>query len=177
MKPTSRQAAVQWVRSAMDRHESDLLRYARGILGDAERARDVVQETFMRMVQSRQVGQDEHLRPWLFAVCRNRALDVRRKEQRMHTASEHIEGRDDGGQSAPAAIAIQREAAERVERALTGLPANQQDVLRLKFQSGFSYKQIAEITGLSVSNVGFLIHTGIKTLRKDFQASGLMARA
>jgi len=38
-------------------------------------------------------------------------------------------------------------------------------VLVLKFQDGLSYKQIGERTGLSVSNVGFLIHTGIKTLR------------
>jgi RNA polymerase sigma-70 factor (ECF subfamily) len=47
-------------------------------------------------------------------------------------------------------------------------------VIRLKFQNGFSYKQIAGITGLSVSNVGFLIHTGIQALRKRFRADGLL---
>ena len=46
------------------------------------------------------------------------------------------------------------------------LPANQQEVIRLKFQHGLSYKQIAEVTQLSVSNVGFLIHAGLKTLRQ-----------
>ena len=61
-------------------------------------------------------------------------------------------------------------------RAMRALPANQQEVLRLKFQNGFSYKQIAGITGLSVSNVGFLIHTGIQRLRKRFKATGLIAR-
>ncbi len=49
--------------------------------------------------------------------------------------------------------------------ALATLTANQQEVIRLKFQHGLSYKQIAQVTTLSVSNVGFLIHTGLKILR------------
>lgn len=170
------QSHVQWVREAMDRHEAALLRYARRILGDVERARDVVQETFLRMVESRS-GDDDRLRAWLFAVCRNRALDVRRKERRMHLANDPLEAASDARTDGPAAIAIAHEAAERVRQALAELPDNQQEVLRLKFQNGFSYKEIAEITGLSVTNVGFLIHTGVKSLRKQFKASGLMARA
>ena len=52
--------------------------------------------------------------------------------------------------------------------ALVGdLPENQREVLRLKFQCGLKYREISEVTGLSVSNVGFLIHTAISTLRKD----------
>jgi len=38
-------------------------------------------------------------------------------------------------------------------------------VLRLKFQEGLSYREIAAITDVSVSNVGFLLHTALKTLR------------
>ena len=50
------------------------------------------------------------------------------------------------------------------------LPANQQEVVRLKFQSGFSYKEISRITKLSVSNVGYLIHMAVKQLRADMAA-------
>ena len=50
------------------------------------------------------------------------------------------------------------------------LPANQQEVVRLKFQNGFSYKEISRITTLSVGNVGFLIHTAVARLRADFAA-------
>ena len=46
------------------------------------------------------------------------------------------------------------------------LPDNQQEVIRLKFQNDLSYREISEITGLSVSNVGFLLHVGIKRLRE-----------
>ena len=54
--------------------------------------------------------------------------------------------------------------------ALQTLSANQQEVVRLKFQHGMSYKQISEVTNLSVTNVGFLLHTAIKTLRQRLGA-------
>lgn len=75
------------------------------------------------------------------------------------------------------AIAIeQRESAARVFAGLEALPANQREVIRLKFQNGFSYREISRISGHSVSNVGFLIHTGLRTLRKRL-ADGLPAEA
>ena len=50
---------------------------------------------------------------------------------------------------------------------LERLPHNQQEVIRLKFQQGLSYKEIAAITELSASNVGYLIHTAVKKLRAE----------
>ena len=49
---------------------------------------------------------------------------------------------------------------------LEQLPGNQQEVIRLKFQNGLSYREISGITGLSVSNVGVLIHYGLKAIRQ-----------
>ena len=56
---------------------------------------------------------------------------------------------------------------EEVMRHLDGLPTKQREVLRLKFQGGMSYKEIAGALDLSVSNVGFLLHSGLKRLRKS----------
>ena len=47
------------------------------------------------------------------------------------------------------------------------LPKNQREVVYLKFQSDLSYKEISEITKLSVSNVGFLIHTAVRAIREQ----------
>lgn len=52
------------------------------------------------------------------------------------------------------------------------LPDNQQEVVRLKFQNEMSYKEIAAVTELSVSNVGFLLHTALNTLRARIVAAG-----
>jgi len=166
-------SSVQWLRSVLDRYEGPLLRYAARILGDADRAADVVQETFLRLVKSWGPGQEGGLAQWLFTVCRNRALDVCRKDRRMMQLGQQEEQIQGAREPTPDALADQHEQSARAAAALARLPANLQEVLRLKFQEGFSYKQIAAITGHSVSNVGFLIHTGIQKLRRQF---GIPAR-
>jgi RNA polymerase sigma factor (sigma-70 family) len=60
-----------------------------------------------------------------------------------------------------------RESASLLLRKLAELPARQAEVIRLKFQHHMSYREIAAVTALSESNVGFLIHTGIQTLRQQ----------
>jgi RNA polymerase sigma-70 factor (ECF subfamily) len=67
----------------------------------------------------------------------------------------------------PFALLDRKERLSSVEGLLTNLPENQREVIRLKFQSGLSYQEISEVTGHSISNVGFLLHTAIKTLRKQ----------
>jgi len=71
----------------------------------------------------------------------------------------------------PASAASGREEASGVLRWLNQLPEDQQEAIRLKFQEGMSYRQISEVTGHSVSNVGFLIHAGMKELRARLSAN------
>ena len=61
----------------------------------------------------------------------------------------------------------QQDTAIRVLQSVDRLSENQREVVRLKFQGGLSYKEIAAVTELSVSNVGYLIHTAIKKLRVE----------
>ena len=166
MASSGHAANSDWIRSALDRYEGALTRYAQRITGDLERARDVVQETFLRLCKEDQVQLDGHLPEWLFTVCRNKALDVQRKECRMTTLTEVEMGQSESRESSPAAVVERNDSASRVLQMLTLLPDNQQEVIRLKFQNGLSYKEISRVTELSVSNVGFLIHRGLKTVRE-----------
>ncbi|MBL7221107.1 MAG: sigma-70 family RNA polymerase sigma factor [Phycisphaerae bacterium] len=166
---------VKWMQTVMDRHEGPLLRYAARILGDLERGRDVVQEAFLKLWKSDRFGVDDNVAQWLFAVCRNGAVDVLRKEKRMIGLSDEFQKTQPAPGSGPQAIAEKLEAAGQVKVAVSQLPENQQEVLRLKFQNGFTYKQIARITGLSVSGVGFHIHTAMQALRRKFKVAGLVA--
>lgn len=61
----------------------------------------------------------------------------------------------------------ERQTAGEIFRMLDRLPKNQREVVYLKFQCDLSYKEISEITKLSVTNVGFLMHTALKNLRKE----------
>lgn len=163
---TTAAESQRWIRDAVDRFEGPLTLYAARLIRNDETARDVVQDTFLRLCGKRRDEVDGHLAEWLFTVCRNRALDVLRKEGRMsHLMDEHAESQP-SPESDPSELTERREAADRALACLESLPANQREVIRLKFQNGFSYREISRISGHSVSNVGFLIHTGLKTIRQ-----------
>jgi DNA-directed RNA polymerase specialized sigma24 family protein len=127
-----------WIVAALDQYEGQLVRYAAWILGDVERAREVVQETFLRLCKEQPARIESHLAQWLFTVCRNLAFDVRKKENRMS-------------------------------------PLKDPETLPITYdRPGASLEH--EITKLSVTNVGFLIHTAIKTLRKELLAESAKRR-
>lgn len=148
--------------------QAPLTRYAARLLGDADRARDVVQDTFVRLMAQPPGAVDGHAVEWLFTVCRHRALDVLRKESRMKRFEEGQAERVTGSEPRPGRALESEETRATVLQLIDRLPRNQQEVVRLKFQNGFSYKEISRITDLSVSNVGFLIHTAVHRLRTEF---------
>ena len=174
----------------LDRYERPLIRYACSIVGDLDSARDVVQEAFIKFAQEEMRnaecgvrkedretesvnGEDApiphsalripHFEPWLFTVVRHRALDHLRKHRRIIPMTFP----DDRPCPAPgpADVIEQRETADSVFDLLDALSPNQREVIRLKFQNDLSYREIADVTKLTVTNIGFLIHTGLKKLR------------
>ncbi len=166
MSNNGHDANGHWVGTALSRYEGQLTRYAQRITGDLDRARDVVQETFLRLCREQPAELDGHLAEWLFTVCRNTAIDVRRRESRMTTLAEKQVSETPDRAPEPSDLAEHRENANRVLIMLDTLPENQREVIRLKFQEGLSYREIASVTKLTVSNVGFLIHRGVSTLRE-----------
>ena len=153
------------------RFELPLLQYATRIIGDRERARDVVQETFVQLQRAPRERVDPAPAKWLFTVCRNRALNVCRKERRMmYVEGEILESRE-AAEPAPFEGIEHKEAGDFLLRILATLPPRQQEVLQLKFQNDLSYQEIADITHTSSGSVGVLIHTALKTLRTRYAAA------
>jgi RNA polymerase sigma factor (sigma-70 family) len=150
--------------------QAPLVRYASKLLSDPDRARDVVQDTFVKLMAQPAGAVDGHIVEWLFTVCRNRALDVLRKEGRMKRFEEGEVERVTAAEPRPGRLLEQTETQVAIFQLIDHLPPNQREVIRLKFQNGFSYKEISRITSLSVSNVGFLIHTAVTRLRNEFAA-------
>ena len=152
----------------LQRFERPLLQYATRILGDSDRARDVVQETFVKLQQEDRVELDHAPAKWLFTVCRNSALNICRKEKRMTYLDQELLETRESEQPAPYENLEAKEATGFLLRILNTLPPRQQELLQLKFQNDLSYQEISEITELSVSNVGVLIHNALKTLRQRY---------
>jgi len=156
-----------WIAAALRQYEKPLVRYAHRLLADPEAARDVVQDCFTKLCRESPAHLNGRLREWLFVVCRNGSLDLLRKAGRMDRLELDL----------PANAPEPRETLEaREERGtlrdhVARLPAREQELLHLKFAEGLRYKEIANVTGLSVSNVGFLLHRALKTLRGQLQGS------
>ena len=170
-KTHDRYEASCFVQAAVEHHQAPLLRYATRLLGgDADRARDVVQDTFVKLMAQPPEQVDGHVAEWLFTVCRNRTHDVQRKEGRMKRFEEGQVEQLTATEPRPGRALEQNEQHAAVLRLIGQLPRNQQEVVRLKFQNGFSYQEISRITTLSTGNVGFILHTALKTLRSALAA-------
>ncbi len=175
MNDSERGELEAWIASVVAQYEVPLIRYTTQITGDVDRARDVVQDAFLRLCREDRAHIDGRVAQWLFTVCRNRALDVRRKEKRMKTMTDHQAAAHPSHDADQDRLVEQRDSLEHIQKALSTLSPNQQEVVRLKFQSGLSYREISEITELSVSNVGFLLHTALKKIRERLEADGVRA--
>lgn len=159
-----------WVQEAVAQYERLLLAYAWKLLGDSHRARDVVQDTFLRLCHQPREEVEPELKAWLYTVCRNRCFDIFRKENRMHPLDEPHHAGQFSPDPSPAMIAEQRESHRHLIKVLETLPHNQREVVRLKFLHDLSYREISKVTSLTEGNIGFLIHTALKTLRQRLSA-------
>ena len=158
--------AEEWVLAAVKQYERPLLAYVRRLFCDEHRGFDVVQDAFLQLLKQSQADIEPRLAPWLFAVCRRRVVDILRKENRMVALNDSPLTRDAG----PLELAETKDSSQALLAKLSSLPAQQNEVVRLKFQNQFSYREIAEVMGLSESHVGVLLHQAIKTLRKHVRS-------
>lgn len=157
--------------AALDRFERPLLVFARSICGEAETARDAVQDTFLSLAKNPPEGDLESLAPWLFTVCRNRLISLQLKNHRL-VPMEILSLPDAADPSpSPAADAENRDTSSQLARLIATLPPRQQELLNLKFHGGLSYRDIASATGLTVTNVGTLLHHALETLRQKYLAT------
>jgi len=153
-----------WLSRVFDEHHRALMGYASHLMGDDERASDVVQDAFVRLCKQPREQVEDRVKQWLYAVCRNRAMDILKKENRMRTMADAGAGQA-SRDADPRAVAQRRDTARQAGSLMQRLPPRQQEVIRLKVEGGLSYREISELTGLSVSNVGYLLHTGLKSIR------------
>jgi RNA polymerase sigma-70 factor (ECF subfamily) len=149
---------------AIERFERTLISYAKEITGDIESARDAVQETFLRLSRQDLVEIEPRLAPWLFYVCRNCALDHRRKVVRFSAEALNEEHKTE--EHCPAKTLMAAEDAECLRGLVSQLPERQRELLNLKFEGDLSYKEMSEVMKMSVSHVGVQLHEAIQTLRR-----------
>lgn len=154
----------------LERYERPLIRYALTIIDDLDQARDIAQDVFIKLSQNLKTLDHSKLAPWLFTVCKNRALDHRRKHQRIIPMDTALLDQHSSHTPAPSASLEANELSQQLLQWMSELPEKQREAVRLKFQSGLNYKEISDILHTSTGNVGTLIHLGITHLRERWLA-------
>jgi len=123
----------------------------------------------MKLCVQDRAALDGRLAPWLYTVCRNRALDVRKKDGRMNTMEPAVVDGRPGNMPAPNVIAMRNENHTALLAAVDRLPEHQQEAFRLKFEHGLTYRQIAQVLGKPLSTVSYTLTGALKTLRTEMK--------
>jgi RNA polymerase sigma-70 factor (ECF subfamily) len=155
------------------RYQDGLLRFASRLLTDDGAAQDVVQETFLRVAEQpkRLIGVDS-VHNWLIRVARNICVDHIRRAMRKRRAVEGLAEQRAREEAPPPEAALEREETRQlVQKAIAALRPRHRELLLLKLEEGKSYKEIAEITGLTVTNVGYLLHHAMKAVAEKLSGA------
>jgi len=153
-------------------YEGALLRYATRVTRNANAAQDIVQETMIRLLRSWRdaLTPSPQLSSWLYRVAHNCAVDHMRKESRRHLL--HTRHAEESILSSPPnrgrGDRVSDEA-QQAAAALQVLSLRERQLVILKVYEGKSYREISEITGLSVGNVGYILHHAMKKLAAELK--------
>jgi RNA polymerase sigma-70 factor (ECF subfamily) len=137
-------------------------------LQDPDAADDVTQETFTKAYRALETFQADHkLLPWLYRVASNAAIDQTRRGKRFRWLSM---GKVEGTSDEPALESGDREVSERehVQATLGKLPPENAIALLLHAVEGYSYIEIAEIQGVTMTAVRSRIARARASFRKEY---------
>src|SRR3954468_3361404 len=167
------------------RHKAPLYTFLVRMLGDREKAEDLAQETFLRIVKGAQAWEHRsRFQSWMYAIARNLCADRARRDRFRKTESLDAEvdaggatildGVPDPGPSPDRAAESER-LRPLLQRALLSLPAEQREVFVLREQAGLPFREIAEIVSANENTVKSRMRYALSGLRKALAAAGVDA--
>lgn len=145
--------------TAVDAHADGIYRFALKHLRDEDQAKDVVQESFARLWSRIDQVDGAKAKSYLFTTAHHVIVDETRKGGRVRRMEEHHEDLRHTSQSQP-------DLKEVLDAALATLPAIQRSVVLLRDLEGYTYEEIAELTGLNLPQVKVYIYRGRTALKE-----------
>ena len=158
-------------KNAITAYQLQLTHYTSGVTGNLEVAREIVQEAFMRFWKTDEKKVPTNMeKPWLYRVCRNLAIDHLRRQGIVIAVGDASELESFSTETVEQASDSVDDLQTNMLSKLSELTANQQEIIRLRYQHDMSYKEISGVTGHSVSNVGVIVHEAMRKLKKMLNA-------
>ncbi len=158
------------LRLIVERYQGSLYRLGLRVLGEAEAARDLAQDVFVRIYERRRQYRPElPFEPWLFRVAVNLARSGQRRRRERPAGDDLPEV---GTPPVAESALLDEERRARVRAALARLQPIHREVLGLRFESEFSLAQIGEVLGLSLGTVKSRLHRGLQAFHAAYQSLG-----
>ena len=165
------------VEKTFAKEKSGLFNFIRKFVSSREDAEDILQDVFYQFISYANIELIEKTTNWLFKTARNKIIDKSRKKKtdrftdqvREDADGEEIFTVEDILPSidlTPEDLFLKDEFNEKFEAALNELPPEQRDVFLMNEVEGFSFKEISEITGLTVNTLLSRKHYAVKQLKK-----------
>lgn len=148
--------------------QAELLGMLYHMVGNAEDARDALQETFVKCWRNRdKLGEIQNLKAWIFRVGLNTGRDLRQTAWRRHKKALPEEaGTIPSGQQSPDSVVENSEQLSLVRQAVGELRAEEQEVFLLRQNGQLTYEQIAETLGVPTGTVKTRMRLALIRLRE-----------
>ncbi len=169
----------RWFNTLVQRYEHELYHYLARYLGDATMAEDVFQATFLQLHRKcDQFEEGRKVRPWLYTIATNQAIDATRREKRhravsLNTVTEANDGEVGtmgdilvGSDPEPCDVLEIADSSDWTRNAVADLPDQLRQVVELIYFQQMKYREAAEVLALPLGTVKSRMHTAIQRLNE-----------
>jgi RNA polymerase sigma-70 factor, ECF subfamily len=166
----------------VNRHSPRLFRFLCRLIGDPAAAEDLVQDTWLRVIESLDKYDPQHaFSVWILTIARNLATDALRKKGRQGTRVE-AHALEDGTETDPVDLVpdnapsvleqlSDEDLQQRVATGLAGLPIHYREVLLLRFDEELKIEEVARALEIPLSTAKTRLHRGLAILRQRLEAA------
>ncbi len=161
----------------VERYQNDVFRFCLHYLGDMELAREIAQETFLRIYTARERFDTTRVfRPWMLCIARNMCLNVLKRRKIVPMESlDSLEMREDGTAKPSSRAAtehpfegiISDERKRLLLNVIQGLASDAREVLTMRYFEQMSSREIAEVLETTDGAVRVRIHRALNQLRRE----------
>jgi RNA polymerase sigma factor (sigma-70 family) len=172
----------QRISEAVELEQARLRNFIRKRVADESDAEDILQDVFYELVEAyRMMKPVQQVSAWLFRVARNRITDLFRKKRPEALSNDRAAPAEDGEvlpledllpspDAGPDAVYARNVLSEELDAALDELPEEQREIFIAHELDGYTFKELAAATGLSVNTLLSRKHYAVIHLRERLQA-------
>ena len=163
----------------VERHQERVFGFLMGMVRDRDAANDLFQETFLRVIRAMREEQASYTRQgrwlaWVMRIARNAALDYLRRRKKWRDVENdgevsYWDRLPDNGRSVDDRI-DHKAAVRMLEKCIRELPPEQREVVLLRHETDLTFKEIAELTDVSINTALGRMRYALINLRKMMDA-------